>query len=273
MTHNIPLEDGFTDIIGKAQRGQSITDEALAGLTGISLSSIQSLKAGNLDEANLMKVAGALGLGANALLALARGSYQPAPITAPEGLACFNTVFEDMTVNSYLVWDPATREAAFFDTGADGQPMLDFASAHNLTVKQIFITHIHTDHVLDFDRLVEKTSAHSWVCAKEPLPGAESFEPGRSFTIGNLTVDTRITSGHATGGVTFVVGGLVQPVAIVGDSIFAASMGGGMVSYADAVRNNREQVLTLPDATILCSGHGPLTTVGEQKTANPFFAA
>jgi glyoxylase-like metal-dependent hydrolase (beta-lactamase superfamily II) len=73
--------------------------------------------------------------------------------------------------------------------------------------------------------------------------------------------------------VTFFVGGLVQPIAIVGDSIFAASMGGGMVSYADAVRNNREQVLTLPDATILCSGHGPLTTVGEQKTANPFFAA
>jgi hypothetical protein len=55
--------------------------------------------------------------------------------------------------------------------------------------------------------------------------------------------------------------------------MFAGSMGGGMVSYADAVRNNREQVLTLPDATILCSGHGPLTTVGEQKTANPFFAA
>jgi glyoxylase-like metal-dependent hydrolase (beta-lactamase superfamily II) len=273
MAHYIPLEDGFTDIIGKAQRGQSITDEALAGLTGISLPVIQSLKAGDLDEAALTKVAGALGLGANALLALAKGTHQPAPVAEPEGLACFNTVFEDMTVNSYLVWDPSTREAAFFDTGADGQPMLDFAAAHDLKVKQIFITHIHTDHILDLDRLLEKTGAHAWVCVKEPLAGAESFEPGRSFTIGNLTVETRETSGHAAGGVTFFVGGLVQPVAIVGDSIFAASMGGGMVSYADAVHNNREQVLTLPDATILCSGHGPLTTVGEQKTANPFFAA
>jgi glyoxylase-like metal-dependent hydrolase (beta-lactamase superfamily II) len=54
--------------------------------------------------------------------------------------------------------------------------------------------------------------------------------------------------------------------------MFAGSMGGGMVSYADALRNNREQILTLPDATIVCSGHGPLTTVGEQKHANPFFA-
>ena len=273
MTHNIPLEDGFTDIIGKAQRGQSITDEALAGLTGISLPAIQSLKAGDLDENSLTKVARALGLGANALLALAKGSYQPTPINVPEGLACFNTDFEDMTVNSYLVWDPATREAAFFDTGADGQPMLDFVAAHDLKVKQIFITHIHTDHILDLDRMVEKSGAHALVCEKEPLVGAESFEPGRSFTIGNLSVETRETSGHAAGGVSYVVRGLAQPIAFVGDSIFAASMGGGMVSYADAVRNNREQVLTLPDATILCSGHGPLTTVWEQKRANPFFAA
>ncbi len=273
MAHSIPLEDGFTDIIGKAQRGLSITDELLAARTGISLGAIQSLKAGNLDEAALTKAAGALRLGADALLALANGSYQPAPITVPDGLACFNTDFEDMTVNSYLVWDPFTREAAFFDTGADGQPMLDFAEAHDLQVKQIFITHIHTDHVLDLDRLIEKTGAHAWVCVKEPLAGAESFEPGNSFTIGNLTVETRQTSGHALGGVTYVVGGLVQPVALVGDSIFAASMGGGVVSYSDAVRNNREQILTLPDETILCSGHGPLTTVGEQKTANPFFAA
>jgi glyoxylase-like metal-dependent hydrolase (beta-lactamase superfamily II) len=73
--------------------------------------------------------------------------------------------------------------------------------------------------------------------------------------------------------VTYFIQGLSQPVAIVGDSMFAGSMGGGMVSYADALRNNREQILTLPDATIICSGHGPLTTVGEQKQANPFFAA
>jgi len=272
MAHSIPLEDGYTDIIGKAQRGLSITDESLATRTGLDLAAIRALKDGELDEAALTKVADALGLGADALLALARGSYQPAPITLPEGLACFNTDFEDMTVNSYLVWDPSTREAAFFDTGADGQPMLDFAAAHDLRVTQIFITHIHTDHVLDLDRLIEKTRAHAWVCVKEPLAGAESFEPGRSFTIGNLTVETRETSGHAAGGVTFVVRGLTQPIAIVGDSIFAASMGGGVVSYADAVRNNREQVLTLPDGTILCSGHGPLSTVGEQKTANPFFA-
>jgi hydroxyacylglutathione hydrolase len=64
-----------------------------------------------------------------------------------------------------------------------------------------------------------------------------------------------------------------KPVAVVGDSMFAGSIGGGMVSYVDALRNNREQILTLPDSTIICPGHGPLTTVREQKHANPFFAA
>lgn len=269
---NIPLEDSFTDIIGKAQRGLSINDEALAAKSGVTVAEIQKLKSGDLNESVLRKVAGVLGLGSNALLNLAKSSYKPAPVQEPEGLAHFNSAFEDMTVNSFLVWDPSTKEAAIFDTGADGQSMLDFAASHGLRVEQIFITHIHTDHILDLDRLVKATGAHAWVCGMEPLPNAESFSPGRAFQIGKLAVETLLTSGHAAGGATFFIQGLSLPLAVVGDSMFAGSMGGGMVSYADALRNNRDKVLTLPDATIICPGHGPLTTVGEQKHANPFFA-
>jgi hydroxyacylglutathione hydrolase len=61
------------------------------------------------------------------------------------------------------------------------------------------------------------------------------------------------------------------PVAIVGDSIFASSMGGGMISYEDALRNNKEKILTLPGNTVICPGHGPMTTVAEEKANNPFF--
>jgi glyoxylase-like metal-dependent hydrolase (beta-lactamase superfamily II) len=68
-----------------------------------------------------------------------------------------------------------------------------------------------------------------------------------------------------------VVRGLARTVAIVGDAIFAGSMGGGAVSYQDALKTNRENILSLPDETVLCPGHGPLTTVGEQKKVNPFF--
>jgi len=68
-----------------------------------------------------------------------------------------------------------------------------------------------------------------------------------------------------------VVDGLERRIAIVGDAIFAGSMGGGMISYQDALRTNREKIMTLPDDSILCSGHGPMTTVGEEKKNNPFF--
>jgi glyoxylase-like metal-dependent hydrolase (beta-lactamase superfamily II) len=71
---------------------------------------------------------------------------------------------------------------------------------------------------------------------------------------------------------TYVVTGLANPIAIVGDSLFSGSMGGGNVSYQDALRNNLEKVLTLPDDTIICPGHGPMTTVSEEKVHNPFFA-
>ena len=71
---------------------------------------------------------------------------------------------------------------------------------------------------------------------------------------------------------TYVIEGLKRPVAIVGDSLFAGSMGGGSVSYEDALQNNLKKILTLPDETMLCPGHGPMTTVGEEKVHNPFFA-
>jgi hydroxyacylglutathione hydrolase len=151
--------------------------------------------------------------------------------------------------------------------------MLESVVKHDLKVKQIFLTHIHIDHVFDLDRLIEKTGAQAWVSELEPLAVAESFCVGRGFQIDRLDVKTCLTSGHATGGGTYFIRGIFKPVSVVGDSMFAGSMGGGAVSYADALRNNIEQVLTHPDATIICPGHGTLTTVGEQKHVNPFFAS
>lgn len=268
---SIPLEDGFTDIIHKARRGHGLSDEDLAAKAGVTMEELIALKDGTVDAASLRKLATALSLNADALVDLAEGEYKPAPVEEIDGLARFNSAFDDMTVNAYLIWDPATREAAIFDTGADAQPMLDLAKEKDLKITQIFLTHIHGDHIYDLDRLKEKTKAPAYVCELEPLDGAQSFALGKSFTIGHLTVETRQTSGHATGGVTFFVKGLAKPVAVVGDAIFAGSMGGGMVSYHEALRTNRDNIYTLPDETILCPGHGPYTTVGEQKVANPFY--
>lgn len=269
----LPLEDSHLDILGKAQRGLKLSDEELIRKSGISAADFTGIQAGEIPPQPLECLAAALALGPQALTVAARKAWQPNAIVI-EGLKTFTTPFEDMTVNSYLVWDADSKKAAAFDSGADATGMLDFITSRGLTLELILITHTHGDHIFDIDRLREKSGAPAWLGDQEPsLPGTESFAAGKSFQVGGLTIETRLTWGHADGGITYVVSGLSRPLAVVGDAIFAGSMGGGKVSYADALRTTQSEILSLPDETVLASGHGPLTTVAEEKIHNPFFAS
>ena len=118
-----------------------------------------------------------------------------------------------MAVNAYLVWDPATRVAAAFDTGADSREMVRSAKHHKLDVQLILLTHAHPDHVADLPGLREETGADVFTPAREPVPGAEPIEEGKKFRLGNLQIDTRLTWGHSPGGMTYVVTGLARPIA------------------------------------------------------------
>ena len=267
---SIPLEDSFGDIVGKAQRGLKISDADLAARAGVGAEAVAAVKGGKVDEAVLRKLAPVLNLATDALVQSAMKGWYP-PALQVEGLAQFNTPYEDMTVNSYLVWDAKTKQAAAFDTGADCSPMLQFVKQRGLAIKLILLTHAHPDHIADLARLRQETGAKAYVCSLESASGAEGFAAGETFHIGSLRVQTAQTSGHAAGGITYVISGLERPVAIVGDALFAGSMGGGLVSYADALANNRKHIFSLPDDTIVCAGHGPLTTVREEKRNNPFY--
>lgn len=268
LTVKIPLEDSFNDILGKASRGLGVKDEEIARRTGLSTETVAAVKDGTFNESAVRKMAAVLGLGADALVKLGRKEWYPQDRGPIEGLARFNTTFEDMTVNSYVVWDPQTKEAAAFDTGADCSGMLGLP----VRIGQIFITHSHGDHIIELARLKDATGAPAYVSEREPVDGAEPFAEGRTFRIGRLKVETRRTSGHARGGVSYVVTGLTKPLVIAGDAIFAGSMGGGMVSYAEALETGRAGLMALPDNTVVCPGHGPLTTIGEEKRHNPFFS-
>jgi hydroxyacylglutathione hydrolase len=265
----VPLEDTFADIIGKAQRGLGLSESVLAERARFSVDKWRALRGGEFDADALAKAAPVLGLNAKALIGLP--SYTPG-VEAVPGLVCFATPWDNMMVNAYILWDTATKEAVAFDTGADCDPMLAFLKDHGLHLRSVFVTHTHGDHIIDIDRLCEKTGAAAYVSEIEPLEGATTFAPGREFACGVLRIATRLTCGHSVGGTTYYVTGLAQPVAVVGDALFAGSMGGGMVSYADALRTNRAEIFSLPPETILCPGHGPLTTVGLEQLHNPFFA-
>src|SRR5438046_5120489 len=113
-----------------------------------------------------------------------------------------------MHLNASLASDPASRAAVAFATGADCKEMVRFANRHKLNVQLILLTHAHADHVADLPRLREETGADVFTPTREPVPGAEAIDEGKSFPLGNLKIDTRLTWGHSPGGMTYVVTGL-----------------------------------------------------------------
>ncbi|MEM8955654.1 MAG: MBL fold metallo-hydrolase [Verrucomicrobiota bacterium] len=267
----IPIEDFSQDIIAKAMRGLGIDSRKLAQRCNIAQANLDAVLSGSADAETIRKIAPALGLDAGALLTSARKEWRPNEISVP-GLAVFNTPYHDMHVNAFLVWDIGTRKAVAFDTGADLSHMLQTLYNQDLQLSAILLTHTHPDHVVELDSLRSTTgNPPVYVHQLEEFGDANTFDEGQEWTFGALDIHAHHTGGHSIGGVTYKIDGLAQPIAIVGDALFAGSMGGGLVSYSEALRNNREKIFTLPDETVLCPGHGPLTTVAEEKSHNPFF--
>jgi len=186
----------------------------------------------------------------------------------------FTTAGDGLTVNCYLVWDEVTRDAALFDTGLDAKLILDCIAAENLQLKHIFITHSHWDHVEALPKIREawpKARIHS---GSKNAPVDQRNKTAEIIHLGGLRVTHRDTPGHAEDGVTYMVGNWQEDaplIAIVGDAIFAGSMGNGNGAWDLAKQKVREQILSLPPETLICPGHGPLTTVAEEKEHNPFF--
>lgn len=270
----IPLEDNFNDVINKAQRGWKISDADLAKRAEVTPEDLAAVKAGKPIDAVIRRVARHLKLSPDALETLAHKRWYPQLPDFPKGFAMFNTPHEDMTVNSYLIWDPRARLAAAIDTGATCDGMLDLIHAEELTLRYIFITHTHEDHVADLSRLAGETKAEVWASELEPAPleGARTFKENAHFHVGSLAVKTLYTFGHSPGMTTYFVTGLSWPIAFVGDAVFSSSMGGSPTHFADQYRNNKDKILTLPRDTVLACGHGPLTTLAQEKQQNPFFA-
>ncbi len=274
MSSLIPLEDEYADILLKAMRGRRVAELELSARTGLPPDLLSRLCRGEFcDEPALLKIATVLSLDPQALTIAAARAWRPR-LHQVAGLEMFRLGWRRLWVNAYLVYDSSSGEAAFFDTGTDSVPLVKRVAQLGLTVRYVFLTHTHSDHVAALGELRSAFPQARVLCNRaEPWPNTELFTDGDSFSLGSLSVTPRTTSGHSVGGTTYIVDGLSTPLAMVGDALFAGSMGGGLISFDDAWRNNREKILTLSDETIICPGHGPLTSVGEEKRHNPFFAA
>jgi hydroxyacylglutathione hydrolase len=192
--------------------------------------------------------------------------------------------------NAYIVEHAATGKAVVVDPGDEGEEIHRQLAERGLTLEKILLTHGHFDHVGGVRHLKERTGANVCVHPEEVDRMRGASHQGAMFGLGVqnppapdvLLSDGDLvpfadggfkvlhTPGHTPGHVTFLTDGM----AFVGDLIFAGSIGrtdlpGG--SYDVLIRAVREKIFTLPDDTVLFPGHGPATTVGEERRSNPFF--
>ena len=264
-----PLEDNFADVLGKAMKGRRIGEAAAAAKSGLPEEDIRALLRGEYNETNARRLAETLGLRADALAKIGRGEYVP---TTPEAtnLVQVTTDFGGMGVNAYVLWDRENRGAAVFDTGADATPILEIVDREDLDVVGVFLTHSHADHVAALTVLKHELGVEAWSSEQEHVPGTRTFRPGDLFNAGRHFIRSRLTPGHSPGGTTFVIEGQLLSAAMTGDALFAGSIGGVRGDYNAALSAIRHEILSLPDDAIICPGHGPMTTVGQEKENNPF---
>lgn len=191
--------------------------------------------------------------------------------------------------NCYLVIDEATRQCAIVDPGEGAGLIAEKLSAAAVEPVAILLTHAHIDHVLGVPRLKAETGAPVYLhpadlplyeavpdqaawfglqATKLPAPD-RAFAHGDVVRVGELTLQVRHAPGHSPGHVILVNGGAV----FAGDVLFQGSIGrtdlpGG--DFDTLIASIEREVLSLPDSTIVYSGHGPPTTVGRERRANPF---
>ncbi|MGE5190314.1 MAG: MBL fold metallo-hydrolase [Gemmatimonadota bacterium] len=195
-----------------------------------------------------------------------------------------------LMVNAYIVEDPDSKKAVVIDPGDDGDALLGEIRTRGLSVEKILLTHGHFDHVGAVRLLRDATGAAVYLHGEDAGRMATARRQGLIFglSVGDqpppdvvVAEGDRIafggheflvvhTPGHTPGCVCYLCG----KMAFVGDLIFAGSIGrtdlpGG--SHARLLDSVREKIFVLPDDTVLLPGHGPSTTVGEEKRTNPFF--
>ncbi|MBI4762528.1 MAG: MBL fold metallo-hydrolase [Chloroflexota bacterium] len=194
--------------------------------------------------------------------------------------------------NAYLIADPDTKEAAVIDPAWDGHVILKAAQQRGWRIGHLWYTHAHFDHIggagaiadalnplplvalHPSDHVLWRAGGGGALFGFDIDPGPEptiDFVHGMKMKLGSNEFEVRFTPGHTPGHCVLYVAS--AKVCFCGDLIFAGSVGRADLPGGDwdaLVKSIQEQIFTLPDDTRLLSGHGPVTTVGEEKLNNPF---
>ena len=271
----MPLEDELGDILQKARDGKAWSREDLVLATDLPQEDIQRIESYQLTPADsdVLKLASALDLNGPALIEITQELWEPhEPADDVEfDLVCMNVFMGEYPVNCYLLCCKETGETAIVDTGANPKIIINRAREMGVCPNKILLTHAHPDHAGGLGELSKAFDCPTYIDHKEPKPkGSENFKivkDGDELTLGKLQIKCIETPGHTVGGVSY----LINESLLSGDVIFAGSMGRANSSWNDLFNSITQKVLRLPDDTGIFPGHGPSTTVRQEKEHNPFF--
>jgi hydroxyacylglutathione hydrolase len=258
------LEDDFTYVIRKALRGCDFTLHEAASRAGLAEAEANLLLQGVFSPEHAFRLATALGLNPEAFSK--HENYLPRPLLSPE-LHRIDLSFGQERVNAW--WVRTANASVLFDTGYEAGACAAALDGMNAAaLDRIFVTHGHVDHVGGIPSFMMRGNLLHGAGINHTL----AMKPGDAMVCGSLVIRACDLSGHTNPALGFHIEGLASPVLVTGDALFAGSIGGCAtpILYQHALKRLREVLGSLPDATILLPGHGPATTLGEERVSNPF---
>ncbi|MFI5304162.1 MAG: MBL fold metallo-hydrolase [Nitrospiria bacterium] len=279
------LEDEFGDIILKARAGLGLSVDFISKKMELTKTEVTQIEAyaKKPTQRQIELFATLLHLDPSRLREISSQMYspKPAPSLLENRVHTVKGYIGTYEVKGYLVVDPVSGEAAMVDTANNPDGMIEVIDRNAWNLRYILLTHTHQDHIGGLDQILKQINVPVFVSEQEAVQLGNSWNSkkdrlvteGDQFHFANILFEVLNVPGHTTGGRGYLFSRSDPPFGFFGDTIFAGSLGRAYstISYPELLNSVREKVLSLPGETVLYPGHGPATTVEEEKEHNPFF--
>ncbi len=277
MNARIELEDTFGDIIRKASSGLRLSSQSLAQHTGIERGRLDLFIADKAQptETEAHAIAKALRLDPAKLADSGLNRWYPRDFAAPGFLK--HQINRPHPSNGYFIMLRGKGVGAFVDPAGDPAPIVETFKQAHVDLQYILLTHKHDDHA---DALAPVRAAfpkarpvmHELDAAARGAAarGAIGIRDGDRLPFGDGEIAMLHTPGHTDGSSCFIYKGMI----FTGDEMFAGSVGrvfGERFGYDDQLATIRSKILSLPEEMVVLPGHGPASTVAQERAHNPFF--